>query len=74
MNQLPSRNSRGLIFAVASRCTGRPSSSIRRVTTTRCAPGSAASIETTLPTSTPAIRTGWPSLRLFAVWKTASIS
>jgi hypothetical protein len=42
--------------------------------TARSRPGSGCSIDTTSPTSTPAMRTGWRSLTLFAVWKTALIS
>jgi hypothetical protein len=74
MNQLPSRNMRARIAARASRCTGRPPSSIRIVTTAPSPPGSRWRTSTTFPTSTPAIRTGWRSFTLFALRKTASIS
>ena len=74
ISQLPSRNSRGRIFTLASVCTGRPSSSIRIRISARGLPGSGCSIATTLPTSTPAIRTGWRCLTLLAEWNTALTS
>ncbi len=74
ISQLPSRNSRGRIFTVASSCTGRPSSSIRIRITASSRPGSGCSIATTLPTSTPAMRTGWRSFTLLAERKTALTS
>ena len=55
--KLPSRKIRGRILAVASLCSGSPCSSIAIVTTVLSVP-SWASIRLTLPTSTPAIRTG----------------
>ena len=74
ISQLPSRNSRGRIFTVASSCTGRPSSSIRIRITARALPGSGCSMPTTWPTSTPAIRTGWRCFTLFAERNTALTS
>ena len=62
---------RGRIFIVASRWIGRPLRSIRIVTTAACAPSSAWAIRVTLPTSTPAIRTGAFVRMSFADGKTA---
>ena len=56
--KLPSRKIRGRIRAVASLWIGRPLSAISIVTT--AAVPSPASTLLTLPTSTPAIRTGEP--------------
>jgi hypothetical protein len=72
--KLPSRKIRGRILAVASERTGRPFSSIRMVTIAPPSPPSAPSTETTLPTSTPAIRTGDPGRRLFEVSNAALTS
>ena len=67
-NQLPSRKIRGRIFMVASEWIGRPRFSIsmltRPVLPSRLRP-------VTLPTSTPAIRTGALVLMLRAVANTA---
>ncbi len=54
-NQLPSRKIRGLIFSVASEWIGSPRDSISIVTRPVLP---SRWIEVTLPTSTPAIRTG----------------
>ena len=69
--KLPSRKMRGRIFIVASRCSGRPLRSRRIVTTAACLPSSACAIFVTLPTSTPAIRTGAFVRMSFADGKTA---
>jgi hypothetical protein len=71
--KLPSRKMRGRIFAVASACSGRPSSSIF-ITTTAPLPSSCGLIAWTLPTSTPAIRTGEPGRIEFADSNVALIS
>ena len=63
--KLPSRKIRGRILAVASAWIGRPLSSIRIVTIAPVPPRSVRSTPVTLPTSTPAIRTGEPGRRLF---------
>ena len=55
--KLPSRKMRGRIFAVASVAIGRPSSEISIVTTALSVPSSASTFMT-LPTLTPAMRTG----------------
>jgi hypothetical protein len=55
----PSRNTRGRILAVASACSGRPCSS-SAISTTAVVPGPG-STPVTVPTSTPAMRTGEPS-------------
>ena len=67
--KLPSRKMRGRILAVASSCSGSPSSSIWSTTTAASGLSSSASISFTLPTSTPAIRTGEPGRIEFADWK-----
>ena len=64
---------RGRIFSVASRRSGSPFSSIASVTTALSLPSSP-STRLTLPTSTPAIRTGESGRRPFADWKTAFTS
>ena len=64
---------RGRIFAVASSCSGRPCFSIAIVTTVLSVP-SWASTDLTLPTSTPAIRTGESGCRPFEDWNTALTS
>ena len=70
--KLPSRKIRGRILAVASLWTGRPLSSIRMV---RIAPSRPArSTLVTLPTSTPAIRTGEPGRMLLELSNAALIS
>ena len=56
--KLPSRKIRGRIFSVASSCSGSASSLISIVTLDAVEPSPAASTLVTLPTSTPAIRTG----------------
>ena len=65
---------RGRILAVASVCSGRPSSSICSTTIAASAPSSAGLTSLTLPTSTPAIRTGEPGRIDLADWKTALTS
>ena len=68
--KLPSRKIRGRIFIVASLWIGRPLSLISIVTTAASLPG-LPSILVTLPTLTPAMRTG-EFLRIeFDDWKTA---
>ena len=69
--KLPSRKIRGRIFSSASSWIGRPRSSISMVTRAAPLPDSTASIFLTLPTSTPAMRTGDLGLRLFTFVKTA---
>ena len=71
--KLPSRKMRGRILAVASSCSGSPSSSIWSTTTAASVPSSA-STSLTLPTSTPAIRTGEPGRIELADWNTALTS
>ena len=63
--KLPSRKIRGRILAVASACSGSPSSSIYSTTTAASVPSSG-STDATLPTCTPAIRTGDPGRIEFA--------
>jgi hypothetical protein len=60
--KLPSRKIRGRIFALASSYSGRPLSRMASVSVDERAPGLVASTPVTLPTSTPAIRTGEPGL------------
>ena len=70
--KLPSRNTRGRIFSSASSWIGRPF--FRISISTRAAPfwrPVSASTFFTLPTSTPAMRTGELGLRLLAVSNTA---
>ena len=61
---------RGRIFAVASVCSGSPDFSISIVTTALSEPSWPSTV-LTLPTSTPAIRTGEPGRRLLADSNTA---
>jgi hypothetical protein len=68
--KLPSRKIRGRILAVASVWIGRPSSSICMTITAPSEP-SCGLISLTLPTSTPAMRTGEPGRMEFADSKTA---
>ncbi len=72
--KLPSRKMRGRIFRCASSWIGRPFSSSSIVTRAPPVAPSTASTFLTLPTSTPAIRTGEFGFRLLAVRKTASSS
>ena len=65
---------RGRILKVASGCSGRPLSWIRIVTIAPLAPLLARSTLVTLPTSTPAIRTGEAVRRLFALLNAALTS
>ncbi len=68
--KLPSRNTRGRIFICASRWIGSAlffSSIVTMAAPSPLPPSSTASIFLTLPTSTPAIRTGELGLRLLAV-------
>jgi hypothetical protein len=58
MKKVPSRNSLGLIFIVASVCSGRPCGSML-IVASAVVPGPRPT-EMTLPTLTPAIRTGEP--------------
>ena len=69
--KLPSRKMRGRIFIVASLCSGRPFVSIRMVTSAACLPSSTWLIPVTLPTLTPATRTGEPLRTPLADGKTA---
>ena len=71
--KLPSRNRRGRIFMFASLWIGRPSFSISIVTLAIVVFGSR-STAVTLPTLTPAIRTGELIIRLLEVSKTACSS
>ena len=68
--KLPSRKIRGRIFIVASLWMGSAllESSIL---TSEASPPPALSTPMTLPTLTPAIRTGEPDLMFTAFWKTA---
>ena len=68
--KLPSRKIRGRIFAVASLWIGRPLSLISIVTTAASVPA-CRSILVTLPTLTPAMRTGEFSRIEFADSNTA---
>ena len=72
--KLPSRKMRGRILAVASLWIGRPSVLIRSVRRAPWPPWFARSMFVTLPTSTPAIRTGDPGRMLFALANAALIS
>jgi hypothetical protein len=72
--KLPSRKMRGRILAVASAWIGRPLSSIRIVTIAPSPPRFARSTLLTLPTSTPAIRTGDPGRMLFELANAARSS
>src|SRR5690242_13195711 len=72
--KLPSRKMRGRILARASVWIGRPDSPIVIVTSTASLPFDVGSTLVTLPTSTPAIRTGEPFLRLLEDSKAALIS
>ena len=65
---------RGRILARASSWIGRPALPTVIVTSTASLPLSARSTFVTLPTSTPAIRTGEPFLRLLEDSKAALIS
>ncbi len=68
-NQLPSRKIRGRILSFASSCSGRPLSSISIVTIAPAPSGPPAltgSTLVTLPTCTPATRTGDLILRSLA--------
>ena len=67
-NQLPSRKMRGRIFSVASEWIGRPRDSIS-IVTSPALPWRL--IELTLPTSTPAMRTGDLGWMLSAVANSA---
>ena len=69
--KLPSRKMRGRILNCASECSGRPLSWICIVTSAPLSPWCARSIFVTLPTSTPAIRTGDALRRLFALLNAA---
>ena len=69
--KLPSRKIRGRIFMVASSWMGRPVSLISIFTTAAPLSPLTASTSVTLPTSTPAIRTGELGLRLLTVSKAA---
>ena len=71
--KLPSRKMRGRIANVASLWMGRPLSSICIFTSAPGSPGRRCWTPTTLPTFTPAIRTGEAGRRLLAVGKTALI-
>ena len=71
--KLPSRKIRGRILNVASLWIGRPLPSMRIGTTAAARPPSTWETEETLPTSTPAIRTGEPGRMSFADVKTAEI-
>ena len=62
---------RGRILSSASSLIGRPSSSISIVTSAAPLPSVTGSTFLTLPTSTPAIRTGDFGFRLFTSLKTA---
>ncbi len=70
--KLPSRNTRGRILSVASSWMGSPASliSISTRAPPLLLPGTIAVTFLTLPTSTPAMRTGELGLRLLAVSKT----
>jgi hypothetical protein len=70
--KLPSRKMRGRILAVASACSGRPFLLIAMVTTAVSEP-SCGLTPWTLPTCTPATRTGEP-LRMLPFSNTALIS
>ena len=65
--KLPSRKMRGRILSSASLWTGSADSFTSIVTSETVASSSAASIFVTLPTSTPAMRTGELSCRLLVV-------
>ena len=69
--KLPSRKMRGRILSSASFLIGRPLSCISIVTSAAPLPLSTGSTFVTLPTSTPAIRTGDFGFRLFTSLKTA---
>ncbi len=72
--KLPSRKMRGRILARASSWIGRPALPTVIVTITASLPLPARSTFLTLPTSTPAIRTGEPFLRLLEDSNAALIS
>ena len=65
---------RGLILACASSWMGRPSLLIRMVTIAASPPFSIGLVAVTLPTLTPAIRTGEFFAIPFDVWNAARIS
>src|SRR3954447_1108064 len=69
--KLPSRKMRERTLSWASRWIGRPLSLISMVTSAPALPSLNGSTLVTLPTSTPAIRTGDLGLRLLAVAKAA---
>jgi hypothetical protein len=69
--KLPSRKMRGRILKVASRWIGRPFLSIRMVTSAAWRPASTCPTPVTLPTLTPATRTGEPERMPLADGKTA---
>ena len=69
--KLPSRKMRGRIFSWASLWIGSPDLLISIVTVAAPRPPGRPVTRSTLPTSTPAIRTGDFGCRLFAFWKTA---
>ena len=70
-NSLPSRNTRGRIFSWASVWSGSPDLLTSIVTRAAPRPPGRPVTESTLPTATPAIRTGDFVCRLFTFWKTA---
>ncbi len=72
--KLPSRKMRGRILKRVSGRSGRPLSWIRIVTTAPSSPRLPRSTLVTLPTSTPAIRTGDALRRLFALLNAALTS
>ena len=72
--KLPSRKIRGRIFSRASRWIGRPFLSIFIVTSVSVESSPSGSTFETLPTSTPAIRTGEFSCSADEFWNTAFIS
>ncbi len=72
--KLPSRKMRGRICSLASLCTGRPLSWIAITTRAASAPGRTRSTAVTLPTVTPATRTGEFVRMLFELGKTACSS
>jgi hypothetical protein len=65
---------RGRILSSASSWIGRPCSSISIVTVAPSPPPSIGSTVLTMPTSTPAMRTGESGARLFTVLKLAENS
>src|SRR3954471_23212258 len=72
--KLPSKKIRVLTLTVASRWIGRPFFLISIVTRAAPSPSDSASTFFTLPTSTPAIRTGEFGFKLFTLSNTACSS